>query len=50
MLERLGKFRLSDREDKGVEISLNDTKTSMEGCNRSLVGRILEKILSISRA
>lgn len=39
-MERLGKFRLSEREEVVVELSLNDTKISREICEKSLVGRI----------
>lgn len=38
-LERLGKFRLSDREEREVEIGEIDTKSNREACKRSLVGR-----------
>lgn len=39
-MERLGKFRLSKREEEIIEISFDDTKISRERCKKSLVGRI----------
>lgn len=41
VLERLGKFKLSDREEREFEIDASGTSSSREECRRSLVGRIV---------
>lgn len=41
VLERLGKFKLSGREEREFEIDDTDTRPSREVCGRSLVGRIV---------
>lgn len=40
MIEKLGRFTLSAREEGGVEVSSGDIKPSKVMCERSLVGRI----------
>lgn len=40
VVKRPGKFKLLDREAKGVEISLTEPKPSQEAYERSLVGRV----------
>lgn len=40
MLEKLGRFNLSEREELGVELSARDIKPSGDQCDRSLVGKI----------
>lgn len=41
VLERLERFRFSDREEREVEIDESDTRSSMKVCKKSLVGRIV---------
>lgn len=40
VLKRLRKFRLSDKDERVVEIDEADARSSWEYCKRSLVGRI----------
>lgn len=40
VVERLGKFKLSDKKEIDVEINLSDTRNIKEACERSLVERV----------
>lgn len=39
MVERLERFKLSEKEEMRVELSLSDIKNSRDSCTENLVGR-----------
>lgn len=41
MVKRLEKFRLAEKEEKWVDLDLNDVKRSAEICEKSLVSKIV---------
>lgn len=46
MVNRFQHIKLSDREETGVELCLNDVKKSSERCEMNLVGKVFGDNLS----